>query len=162
MFISLFFIFHITITGLTKQKQTIYSQGNVFWLIDNIQKTKLPNCQSPPSLGHLTVEGVHLFLCVCEWSAGDYSSNDNSTYGDWINLPEHWDHKSNLRMIILLPDEELISNVLQWSEREDVFVVVWYWGGACLPTRDKTDRQDEFVFMLYFFLFPPTFFKGFF
>lgn len=61
---------------------------------------------------------------MCEWSAGDYSSNDNSTYGGWINLPEHRDHKSNLRIIILLPDEELIPNVMQWSEREDVFGVV--------------------------------------
>lgn len=65
---------------------------------------------------------------VCECSAGDYSSNDNSTYGGCINLPEHWDHKSNLRLIILLPDEELKPNVVQWSEWEDVFVVVWYWG----------------------------------
>lgn len=73
------------------------------------------------------------FLCV--WD--DYSSNDNSTYGGWINLPEHWDHKSNLRMIILLPDEELIPNVMQWSEREDVFVMVWYGGEACLPIADK-------------------------
>lgn len=61
---------------------------------------------------------------MCEWSAGDYGSNDNSTYGGWINLPEHGDHKSNLRIIILLPDEELIPNVMQWSEREDMFVVV--------------------------------------
>lgn len=71
-----------------------------------------------PELSIATISGAFncggcafVFVCVCEWSAGDYSSNDNSTYGDWINLPEHWDHKSNLRMIILLPDEELISNV---------------------------------------------------
>lgn len=109
------FMFHITITGLTKQKQTIYLQGNVFWMMGNIWRTKLPNCDH--LWGHLTVEGCAFVFFVCEWSAGDYSSNDNSTYGDWINLPEHRDHKSNLRMIILLPDEELIPNVLQWSEK---------------------------------------------
>lgn len=59
-----------------------------------------------------------------EWPAEDYNSNDNSTYGGWINLPGHTDHKSNLTIIILLPDEELMPNVVQWSEGEDVFVVV--------------------------------------
>lgn len=86
------------------------------------------------------------FFFTCEWSAGDYSSNDNSTYGGWINLPEHWDHKSNLRMIILLPDEELIQNIMLWSGKRRC-VCGSVWGEACLPIVDKTGKLGQFSFI---------------
>ena len=121
-------MFQIPNTHLTEKRKPSACRGMCF---DRRQTHRSQKSLTANRHHHLCGRCVCVF--VSEWSAGDYRSNDNSTYGGWINLPERWDHKSNLRMIILLPDEELIPNVVQWSARRWCFAAPSHvMGGMCM------------------------------